>query len=105
MRDMTVTYDLPTTRKSGRSLAVSDISGVEISLSADNGENFAVLGTVAPPATSLTQTELEVGDYILRLVVIDSLSRRSDAVDMAFIVADNTAPGTVRNVEIVMQEE
>ena len=100
MRNAIVSYDLPTTRQSGLPLDPADIAGVEVSLSADGGANFAVLDTVAPPATSLEQTELEPGDYMFRLIVIDTNGRRGNPVDEPFAIPDDTAPGEVTNVQV-----
>ena len=76
MKDATVSWTWPTKRDQGGNLPESDIAEMEISLSADGGANFTELttpGEVTPPTTSFVQTELSFGDYIFRLVVIDTL--------------------------------
>ena len=102
MKNATVSWELPITRESGRPLDLADIQGVEVSLSADGGANFAVLNTVAPPDTDLFVPDLEVGDWVFRLTVVDTNGRRSMDVDELFNIPDETAPGIVSNVQVVL---
>ena len=102
MKTALITWDLPTTRESGLPLDPADIQHVEVSLSADLGQNFGVLDTVAPPTLELTVPDLEIGDWVTRLVVVDTAGRRSADFDVPFNVPDDTAPGTVVNVNVAL---
>ncbi len=102
MKNATVSWDLPTTRESGLPLDPADIQGVEVSLSADGGTTFSVLNTVAPPDTELLVPDLEIGDWVFRLAVVDTNGRRSADVDALFNIADETAPSAVVNVQVAL---
>ena len=102
MRNALVTWDLPTTRESGLPLDVADIASVEVELSGDGGANFASLDSVVPPAASLEQTELEPGDYIFRLTVVDMVGSGGQPVDAPFNIPDDTPPGSVTNVNVTV---
>jgi len=94
MRNALVSWTLPTTRESGGPLAESEISGVEISLSADLGANFTVLNLVPLPGLTLLVPDLVVGDYIFRGVWVDTAGRRSVSVDAPLNVPDETPPSS-----------
>lgn len=98
----TVSWDWPTTRESGNELSVDEISGCIVSLSADQGANFTVLNTVAPPdGNSLLMPDLTDGTWIVRLMVIDTDGRRSSVVDTPFAV-DSSPPGPVVNPSVAV---
>lgn len=95
-----VTWQLPTSRESGGPLDIADIQHVEVSLSADLGVNFSILGNVTPlAAQERTIPDLVDGDYVVRLVVVDVNGLRSANVDTSFLI-DTSAPGTVTNVVV-----
>lgn len=97
----TVSWDLPTTRESGNALPVEDILHVILSLSADQGGNFTVMDTIAPPATSHLLPDLTDGTWIVRLMVVDTDNKRSSIVDTPFVV-DSSPPGPVENPNIAL---
>lgn len=80
------------------------IAYVDIQFSADNGANFTSLKHAAPTETSFTQTELDPGDYIFRLIVIDTQTpaKSSSPVDAPFNVPVPVldAPSPVINVSV-----
>jgi len=101
-RNVNVTWDLPTTRESGGELLPSDILHTEASISVD-GVTFTVLNTFLPSQTqALFMPDVDLGDWIVRLVVVDKALRRSVVVDTPFNVPDETAPGTVLNVVVTL---
>jgi hypothetical protein len=103
MKNATLSWNLPTERESGGPLPTSQIEATEISMSADLGANFAVLDLVLPTDTQeLLVPDLASGDWIFRLVVIDTDSRRSANVDHPFNIADETPPQVVTNVAVVL---
>ncbi len=98
VRTLTVTWDLPTTRTSGNPLDPSEISGVDVSFSAD-GTNFTGLGLNT--GGSVTIPDLIDGDWVVRLTVVDTEGRRSADVDVPVLI-DTSAPGTVTNVNVTL---
>lgn len=81
------------------------IAYVDVQLSADGGKNFASFSHVTPdqPQTE-TITELEPGDYIARLIVVDTQTppKSSSPVDTSFNipVPVKDAPGSVSSVTV-----
>lgn len=103
MKNVTVTWDLPTTRESGLPLNADDIQFVEVLLSADLGANFVVVDQILPSTTQeVFLPDQDVGDWIIRLIVVDSADRRSNTVDVPYNIADVTPPGIVLNVGITL---
>jgi len=102
MRDATINWVLPTERESGRPLPLSEIAGTQVSLSADGGANWTQIDTVpaADPQTVSVQ-DLDNGDWIVRFEVADTDGRIGAPYDHAF-VSDDTAPGQVTNVEVIL---
>jgi len=99
MKTVNLSWDMPTTRESGLPLALPDILHTEISMSADLGANFTLIGTVlSSDASVFVQPDLVVGDYIFRLIVADVDNRLSIPVDVPVNVADETPPGAVSNI-------
>jgi len=103
MKNVKLNWALPTQRTSGFPLNVADIANVEVSLSADAGVNWAVLGTVLPGVPQeFLQTELEIGDWQFKLVVVDTASKRSaDHIELVN-VPDETAPNGVASVTVTI---
>lgn len=100
MKTVQITWDLPTTRESGNPLDVLEIAGVDISLSADLGANFVLLGTVLPPdVQERIIPDLVDGDYIIRLVVRTVGGEESSGVDVDVLI-DTSAPLNVANVVV-----
>lgn len=101
MKNMRVTWDLPTARTGGGALAVADILHVELSLSADGGDNFSSLGeVVSADPQEFSAADLDLGGYIVRLVVVLIDELRSVAVDTPFEVLDDSPPNGVVNVVV-----
>lgn len=103
MKNVRIAWELPITRESGLPLDLADIQHVEVSLSADLGANFVVLNTVAPPTLDLLVPDVDIGDWIFRLVVVDTDGRTSADVDTPVNVPDETNPGSVVNVTVVFE--
>lgn len=98
MKTAVVTWDLPIARTSGNALDISEIAGIDISLSADLGVTFVLLGTLL--ATDLQERiipDLVDGDYVVRLVVNLVTGEQSAGVDTPFLI-DTSAPNNVTNV-------
>lgn len=104
MRDVIIRWVLPATRESGLPLDPADIQHTLVELSADGGANFTLVDSVLGSALAqetLVQ-DLDNGNWIARLTVVDTAGREGAAVDTPF-VSDVSAPGTVTNVEVILQ--
>jgi len=107
-KNVTITWDLPTTREDGSPLPVEDIANVVVSLKVDNlAAPWTMMGTVEPtnPDGTLipqgfTAGDVDIGDWLYRLVVNDIQGQPSPPVDTAFSVASDAGPSIVMNVAI-----
>lgn len=99
----TVHWVLPVVRGSGKPLDPADIEGEEVSL-AIAGAPFSVLTDppVPPDTLELLVPDLEIGDWIFRLVCIDKAGLRGAAHDEPFTIPDDTPPGVVTGVNVVL---
>ena len=76
MYNATFTWDLPTVRGSGNPLDPADILHTSVSLSADGGANFTLLGNIPPSAVQeVTVESIENGNWIVRFEVTDTNNR------------------------------
>jgi hypothetical protein len=94
-KDLNLSWVLPTTRESNRPLRVEEIAAVEISLSADGGANFAAYDTYTPDVLSAVIPELEIGEWTVRGVVVDTKGKKSKPLDRAVVIEDESAPGAL----------
>ena len=94
-RNVTVNWVLPTTRESGKPLALADIATVELSLSAD-GVNWTAYDSFAPPVLSTVVPELEIGEWFVQGVVVDVAGKRSKPAVASIVVPDDSAPGALQ---------
>jgi hypothetical protein len=76
MQSMTVTWTLPTKWTDGTTLPVSQIASSEVSISADNGATWSLLGNVAPNTTQTLQKDLADGAYKIRVLEISTAGVR-----------------------------
>lgn len=93
-RSVNVSWVLPTTRESGKPLANTDIQGVELSLSADN-VNWSAYDTFPAAVLATVIPELEIGEWFVQGVVVDTAGKRSKPVVKSIVVPDETAPGAL----------
>lgn len=100
-KNAVVSWDLPASRESGNPLPQSDIAHVAVSLSADQGANFGFLENVSPPDVDHLIPDLEDGDWIVRLTVVDIEGVAGVEVDTSFVI-DTSAPGPVTNVNVAL---
>lgn len=91
-RTVNVSWVLPTTRESGKPLDPAQIALVELELSADN-VNFAQYNAFPPNVLSTAIPELEIGEWFVRGVVVDTNGKRSKPVVKSIVVPDDSAPG------------
>ena len=93
--NITLSWALPTTRESGKPLAVADIAHVAIELSANGGADWAPIGTFGAEVTSIPVTDLDFGIWTFRGTVVDTKGRSSAPLETVFVVEDTTAPGAL----------
>ena len=92
MANVRVQWVLPTTRESGKPLAVADIDHVLIEVSADGGANFAPVGSFLPDVLETTVTDVDFGEYFFRGTVTDTKGRKSNPVVDSVLNEDTTPP-------------
>lgn len=93
-RSVNVSWVLPTTRESGKPLNPADVAGVELSLSTD-GTTFSLYDTFVPAVLATVVPELEVGEWFVQGVVVDTAGKRSKPVVKSIVVPDESAPGAL----------
>jgi len=97
MKDLTIRWTLPTVRESGQPLALAEIGGTEVAISADGGLNFTVLTRLPNTDTEHLVPELEEGYWVFRLVCFDVDNRESLPVEEGW---DGSPPGIISEVII-----
>lgn len=93
-RSVNVSWVLPTTRDSGKPLDPAQIASVELSLSADN-VNWSAYDTFAPAVLATVIPELDIGEWFVQGVVVDSAGKRSKPKVASIVVPDDSAPGAL----------
>lgn len=94
-KNINVSWVLPTTRESGKPLAVSDIAGVEIGLSVDN-VNWSLYDTFTPDVLSTVIPEMDIGEWFVSGIVVDKAGKKGKPVVKSIIVPDETPPGALQ---------
>lgn len=102
MANMRINWTLPTTRESGKPLAVADISHVLVEISADNGANFAQVGTFPPTTLTTDVQDVDFGSWTVRGRVVDKSNRVSQAVTASIVIADETPPGALPTLNLAL---
>ena len=103
MKNVTCTWNLPTTRESGRPLDISDIQHTQVLMKADAAPSFTPIDTVGPTAEqSIFIGDVDIGQWVIRLIVVDTDGRESAPVDTSFEVLDETPPSSVTGVGITL---
>ena len=103
MANVRLRWTLPTTRTLGGPLAPGDISGVEIAVSADGGANYTVADVFTPDVLETLFTEVDLGTWTYRCVVIDSLGQRSGSRYATVTVVDTSPPSVVPTFEAIIE--
>jgi hypothetical protein len=73
----------------------AQIAGVELAISADKGANWSVYDTFPPTVLSTVIPELEIGEWQVSGVVVDTAGKRSKPTYGTIVVPDETAPGNL----------
>lgn len=81
-----LTWTWPTNRVLGEALPLAQIKHLEISMSADGGDNFSGLAQVPPvagePTGEHSVADLQPGTYMFRGVVVDTEDRNSSVEEI-----------------------
>ena len=93
-RSVNVSWVLPTTRESGKPLDPAQVAAVELSLSADN-VNWTAYDTFLPAVLATVIPELDIGEWFVQGVVLDTAGKRSKPVVKSIVVPDESAPGAL----------
>ena len=94
MKNIIISWILPTTRQSGGPLPVEEIQHATLELSADGGVNYSPLGEFPPATLSLPVNDLPFSDqYVVRGTVVDVAGAIGNPVTEAFVLADDSPPG------------
>ena len=100
MADAQINWILPTTRREGGALPESEIKHVVVQLSLDGGTNFALVDNIAPPEVSIPVADLDFGDWIVELTVVDTNDQPGAPLNTPFQIKDSSPPGQVTNVTV-----
>lgn len=99
--NVTLNWALPTTRESGKPLALADIQHVVVDVSADGGASWALIGTFPPSVLSTQLTDLDFGTWQFRGVVVDTKGRPSQPLEATLVNEDTSAPSALVTLEAV----
>jgi hypothetical protein len=102
MKNVLISWVLPTTRQEGGPLPVSEIQHATIELSADSGANFSPLGQFATDVLSTPVNDLPASDqYVVRGWVTDTDNQTGNPVSVPFAIADDSPPGDL-TIEVTL---
>lgn len=94
MKNILISWILPTTRQAGGPLDPADIQHVTLHMSADGGTNWASINDFAPDVLETPVNDLPFSDqYIVRGRVVDVADQAGDWVAVPFVLADDSPPG------------
>lgn len=92
MSNLRIGWTLPTLRESGKPLKVEDIDHVRIEISADGGQNYALVGDFQPSVLETVVQDVDFGTWTVRGVVEDTKGRLSNPVVASVVNEDTTPP-------------
>ena len=95
MKNIELSWTLPTTRASGNPIDPATIAGVELAFSTDGGLQYTVDKLYPPSELKALFTDVADGDWYFRGVVIDTSGRRSEEyiIVVAVVPTDDSPPG------------
>lgn len=103
-KNVTVAWVLPLTRQGGGPLPLSEIAHTQVELSADGGDNFGLLVQVPPNGIQQAFVpDLEIGQWIFRITVVDTDGRSGTPYLEDVTVADDTPPNGVTDVTVTQE--
>lgn len=78
--DVRVTWVPANKREDGKGLPVEQIKAQRLEISADGGQNYGVLKSLAGNVAEYIQTELEAGTWFFRMFTVDQFDQESAPV-------------------------
>lgn len=99
--NVTLSWALPTTRESGKPLAVEDIQSVVVEVSANDGADWALVGSFPPNVLSTEVTDLDFGTWLFRGIVVDTKGRPSAPLQAVLVNEDTSPPSALLTLEVV----
>lgn len=103
-KNVTVAWELPTTRQAGAPLPISEIDHTLVELSADVGANFIDLAQVQPTdPQQVFVPDTEVGEWHYRISVIDTNGKQGVPHIEVVTVVDDSPPNSVVNVTVTQE--
>lgn len=98
-KDVTIAWDLPTTRTGGGELRPEDILETRPEMSADGGSNYTALPPVFPTdAQEVVVPDLDPGNWHFRFVLVDILDQESAPAHWVETVLDESPPNPIENI-------
>ncbi len=98
----TINWELPTTRQSGLPVDAAEVLGTEVALSVVGGV-YSVLDPMLPPdILEHVIPDLTPGDYLCRLVPIDTADVRGAETELQFNVPDESPLSAVENASVTV---
>lgn len=102
-KSVVLSWELPTSREEGGPLAFSEIRDTQVELSLNGGVDYVPLDTVLPTdLQELSGGDLQYGTYYFKFVVTDIDGLSGAALEFPVAVPDDSAPGQVVNVQVVL---
>lgn len=95
MANIRVQWVLPTTRMSGKPLAVADISHVRVEISADEGASFTSISDFPPDVLETLVQDVDFGTWVFRAACADTKGRVSEWAAGFVVIEDTTPPSQV----------
>jgi hypothetical protein len=99
--NVTLQWELPTTRTSNRPLAPSDLLHVAVDVSADGGDTWVDIGQFPPEVLTAQVTDLDFGTWLFRGVVVPKKGLPSLPLTATFVNDDTTPPNPLVTLTVV----
>jgi hypothetical protein len=94
-------WELPTTRESGKPLALEAIEHVVIDVSANDGVDWTWVGTFTPNVLSTEITDLDFGTWLFRGVVVPVKGLPSQPLTATLVNEDTSPPSALVMLQAV----
>lgn len=102
MANVKVVWELDLTRESGKPLKIEDVKHVRVEVSADAGENYALIGDFPANVSETVVQDLDFGEYLFRGLVVDTKNRVSEPMFGSFVNEDTTPPSKLAAITVTL---
>lgn len=103
MASVKVKWTLPTTRASGKPLALADVAGVKLQISANGGQTYTDLPQAKATDTERLFQDLEPGEWRWRGAAVDTKGRTASWSNATFVIEDTSPPGVLPTFVVELQ--